>query len=677
MKLKKLSLLKNFWFNLRRRSFISRYAPRYLHQDLANLFFQSLWQSDLMSQQVQVSPRRVAADLPICLVVGEGQSGKSSLLTASRHILPQSNILNTDYLPMVGRSMPRFALTSQKLFIEIPQYFFVNESSKQIPYLEQLLLFWEKKDYLPRIQQIIVTLSLSTILSNTEESRARRDEFWLSMKLLLSRMAHPVQIYLVPTELDRLQGFAEFFSDLSVEERQHAFGFSLSSRTVLADQIRQQFFTLTKRLQRRMWWRTHADHVLSRRLLVAEFPKQFDQLCESLLHYIKPLLIACQENPRIHVKGCFFTSSAQQGGVYDLLFDPNSELRLAPSQQNLPMLVQHKEYFIRGFFQQIYSQVGHIYRNEEWNTHTSKSLWKKITLGLAGLLILTSLTIGGLWWFAWSRLSTALSERPIVAYKILDSNFVSHNLWQFVSYETTFLPKFLQEHIAQSASLRQMVDKHARYYLDQAWQKQVYNVYQKNVMGKYPIEADSKQEVSVDQFNALYAPTGALENFDRQYLQSAGVQMLFVHDQTLIDLYTHLNQLRQLLYPANQLQIAFSIYPDNLAPNVRSVTFMLSGTEIILHPHSLISKPFVWPNQQLNKESGYAIQYEQSLPQMRVYNGDWSWLKLLSDMHWQKDVQAGYILTDQNHQFSVGIDTNKITPQLPNLFATLVVPQNI
>src|SRR3990167_2446480 len=271
MKLKPLSFFSQLWLTWKKQNFIRRYSQRYLHEQLAKLFFEQLWQSDLAAHRLYVAPERVAADLPITLVLGEGQSGKSAVIAASHQILPQSSYLNSDYEPIAGRSMPRYYVTPQKFYLELPQYFLINESAKQIPYLEQLLLFWESAGYLGRVRQVVLTISLSKLLNVSEENAHCVEELWTSMILLLSKLNRSVQIYLVLTEMDRLQGFVEYFSDLSLEERQHPFGFSFQAGAALADQFHQQFYVLVKRLQRRTWWRCQSEHILSRRLLVADF----------------------------------------------------------------------------------------------------------------------------------------------------------------------------------------------------------------------------------------------------------------------------------------------------------------------------------------------------------------------------------------------------------------------
>lgn len=683
MKVKKLSFIKTLLLNLRKSRFIKHYAKRYLHKQLAEQFFEQLWQSAFAAERIYVSPKRIAADLPIALVVGAAQTGKTALLSASRQILPQSSSLNTDYQPIAGRPMPRHFLTAHKLFIELPQYFLINESAKQVPYLEQLLFFWQDAGYLSRIQQLVLTISLSNLLDDSSDAKAKREELLSSVSLLISRLAKPVQISLVVTEIDRLQGFVEFFADVGVEERQHPFGFALHAQGVLTDQIHQQFFMLHKRLQQRMWWRCRSEHVLAKRLLVAEFPKQLNKICTPLIEYLKPLQDAIKENPFAQVKACFFTSTMQRGNTFDLLFDFPNSISLQAEQNSLPMLLQNKEYFVRGFFQHLSAPVSYLYKPTKIEMPVAtgearKWLWPVVAGGLA-IIGLTVLFFAAVFAWSWNHLHTTLKQDHVLAYKILSSRYQQQNIHTLVTYDAPMLPASLQNVIAESETLQNWLEAGARAYLEQRWQVEVYQPYQKNIAGKYPVDTSAKAEMSLDQFNAFYAPNGILAKFDQTYLQNDAIQKLFVSDQNLINLYAKVKRLQQVVYAANPaLQLSFTIYPNTLADDVKAVTLMVSGKKMSLRRDGLIAGTFTWPNDQLDTESGFAIESAQALPQLQVFTGQWSWLRLFSIMHWQRaDSENDYIMTSPNNQFSVQVNSNLPVAELPSLLTNLTIPNTL
>jgi type VI protein secretion system component VasK len=678
MKLKKLSFLQKILLNFSKARFLKQNCSRYTHPHLAKLFFEQLWQMHFAAKQLYVSPRWVAADLPISLVLGEARSGKTHLLNASRHILPQASYLNSDYQPMAQRLMPRFLASPQRLYLELPQYLFVNESLKQIPYLDQLMRFLASSAALQKTRHVILTISVEDLLNQNVE---KLEEFWASTSLMLERLPKAVQLYVVITKTDLLQGFTEFFNDLSVEERQHAFGFMLDAKNNLQSQLQHQFAVLTQRLQRRMWWRAQSETLVYKRVLVAEFPKQFACLTDHLLQYLKPLMNLIKQNLQIQMKGCFFTSTKQEGQPLDVLVDDQAPLlAMQREASTLPMLLQHREYFVRGFFPHL--QTSSAMRDEAMAASTHQRKLKisshsyKYVLGVIAFIALAA---AGTWGYAWWRVSHALSSQKNLAYSVLSGHDFTQNLNQFVSYELSFLPHSLQIKVAQSDSVRTWIRSNAKAYLSEQWQKEVYSEYQKNIVGKYPINAQSSIDLPLTAFNAFYGPQGTLESFDRRYLQAPAVQALFVHDATLINLYANLKRLQQVLY---QNQVApswsFSAYLNDLGEGVRNVDLMVVGTKMSLRPHVVLAGTFSWPNQMPTQDSGYAIEYAQSLPKMQVFQGAWSWVKLFANLHWQRNGGSNdFTASSPNNEFSLIMNATQPIPELPALFAQLNIPQDL
>lgn len=678
MKLKKLSFLTRRLFELRKQRFMRRYCVRFTYPHLAKLFFEQLWQMLYATKELYVSPHRLAADLTMALVIGEARSGKTHLLNASRQILPQSSYLHSDYQPIATRNMPRFLASPQRLYWELPQYFFVNESAKQIPYLEQFMLFLQNSGSIKSIKQVIFTVGITQLFQQDPE---KLEEFWGSIAVMLERLARPLDVYIVVTELDLLQGFVEYFSDLSIEERQHAFGFLLDQQNSLMTQFQRQMLLLTQRLQRRMWWRAQSETIMFKRVFVAEFSKQFSELSEKLLAYLKPLLLIVEHQPGLQLSGCFFTSTKQEGQPLDLLIDDQTAILAAHREvSTLPMLVQHREYFVRGFFPHLQTNVLHTTKMSVRPSSEKKFIFPaEAIISFFAVLLLLIVVFVGLWGGAWWRLDHALSSEKVLAYTILSGRDIDQNLTQFVAYETPFIPQRLQKSIAQSSTLRTWVVDNTKAYLNAQWNKEVYAGYQKNIAGKYPIASEASQEVDLNTFNQFYGPEGTLNRFDRRYLQSAAVQALFVQDNALISLYENVKRLQQILYQNGvSPSWAFNAYLNNLGQDVHSVDVMMAGTKMNLRSNVLLAGTFTWPNAQPLQESGYAVEYGQRLPKMQVFQGNWSWLKFFSLLHWQRnDGSNDFMVSSVGGEFSLIVNAQQSVAELPAIFKSLAIPQNI
>ena len=414
---------------------------------------------------------------------------------------------------------------------------------------------------------------------------------------------------------------------------------------------------------------------------MADFSNQLNRLSEVLLHYLHPLFMAVQRDPTLQVRGCFFLSTTQHSNIFDLLFDHRMGLTLKPSEQKLPMLLQSKAYFVRGFFQNLGVATVRSYVAAEkpvlprrpfvWPRLTKT--WMRVVLAVG---ILLGVALMGIWFGAKQHIYSTLAKDPALAYHILTGNDVMQNLNAFISYEDRWLPKELQVSLAKDTAIHAAVEANAKTYLNQQWQEEVYQYYQQNIAGRFPLEVTAKQEITLNQFNAFYAPQGKLIDFDQRYLQPKAIQQLLVKDQALITLYQRLKRLHYLLYRNNVLGFSFMVYPNTFSADVKGVNVMVAGIKLNLLPNGLSAGTFAWPNTQGVQQSGFTIMYQQ-LPQETVlFSGEWSWLRFFNTLHWQiADSENDYIVSPHNAPFSLQLNAQQPLAEAITLFPQLSVPK--
>lgn len=681
MKLKKLSFFTRSIFLLRKRWFVFRYAKRYLYPELVAQFFNQLWSTAYAAKQLWVTPKSNAASLPITLVVGASGSGKSILLAASGQILPQSRYLNTDFQPVIGQSLPQYYLTHNQCYMELPEYFLVNDSAHQTSYLEQLLRFWQERGINKQIKKMVLTLRLSQLCTPDEQLRKKQKQFWSGLALLLMHLPG-MEIVCVVTEIDRLQGFGEFFSDLSIEERQHLFGFDLSSGPDFLAQFKQCALTIEKRLQRRMWWHCHNQTIFSKRLLAAEFPRQFAVFCHTLGNYLVPLRAILRKHSQGgKVIACCFTSALQQGDVSDLL-ETDQLLFSSTTESHALIVPQNRVYFVRGLFHKFLSRPfsPQSVKNKKSSGWFAYYFRKKFLLHLIGVMLATTFCFAGLVGWNIMHIRQVLQKQPVLAYKIIASEFTKQNLDAFIAYESWGLPVLIQNKLAESSHIKTLVRHTASVYLNQRWQIEVYQFYLTHLSGRAPLVSHATEESSLKDFNALYAPNGLLVHFKQNYLSNTAVQQLLQDDQALSQLYEYLIRLHTVLYPANQnnAALSFTLYANQLSPQVRDVRLLFAGKEVVLKNKVLTSVMLNWPNGQVTQNSGYTIQYKHQLPEMQRFTGLWSWIKLFNTLHWQKmDAANTYLVSNAADTFSIKLNALVALEESSQVVTHLALPEYI
>ena len=657
--------IKQAWF---KRRFLKKHVKNCLHPQLAQLFFGSLLNTHRVVQETRLKQRPLST-LPLCLIIGAAHSGKSSLLDNSGLTLYPVEGLNSHYQPMAARGMPQFHVSQHKVFVELPTYLFINESVKHVPYLQQLLDFFSYFGYLEKTREIIYTVSLDDLLQNNEAQRKQLDEFFASLTLLVSKISKPIFVHLAITKIDRLLGFNEFFDDLSFEERQLACGIVLTHTTV-QETFQKQFHHLVRRLTERLFWRCHSEHQLHRRLLVADFPQQFLQQ-ESLLYpYLARLADMQETTPQLRIKSMYWVSHVQQGQLIDLLRHQHVELMHTPVAHCLPLLLQRKAFFVRGFFQHLSANLldRHKLRSKVASSKKPrrKVSFPKITLSkkwwaLALIPVLIVLSYG-FYIHQLSKLPLAsLQQDPALAYTLISANNPHQALQAYIAHVAPQLSLARQQDLSQDPVLQKTLLDLAINYVNQAWQEKVVSFYNENLKAHYPIDSSAKPEVDLKKFTAFYGPTGLLHQFDTEYAEFLKTHHL--HENTATQqLLTASQTLHKNLFNAtSELALNFSLSPNDVSTNLRQLTLTLAGTSLIVKAHTITNKNFVWPNTLGLNQSGYVLQKRDApLPTGASYPGVWSWLKLMQQGHFsdishdeQGNFEANLILMEDGVQFSI------------------------
>lgn len=655
-----------------------------LHPRLLEQFIQSLFQSHryIVSHVVK---RQALSSLPLCLVIGETGVGKSQVLDNSGLHFYSSEAINSRYQPMASRTMPQFRHTAHKLFVELPTYLFINESNKHIPYFEQALAFFEHFGYLHRTREILYTISLEKLLSQDELVIKQRDEFFANLSVLLSKIPHTVHVHIALTMADRLLGFTEFFDDLSIEERQLAWGISLH-HSPLIDTFHRQFQHLAQRLTERLFWRCNGESQLKRRLLVANFPQQFIHTEASLSPLLQRFHELVEVLPTVKIRGLYWLSNLQQGHLIDLLNQQRIAWRDHHTSQNLPLLLQRKPFFVRGFFQHL--NIAHIQKTPGKPKVQAKSRpaattrrLSRLSLVIAGGLLIAAIAGGATYITYQQHLSQAiwlpLQRDPALAYTLLTANNPKQAMLAYLNHTAPNLSDSRQQSFIESQAIQTQLQQLADRYVQQAWQNEVLAYYQQHLAGRYPLDRQAKTDVDLKSFADFYGPQGVLDRFQSEYLHARS------NASPPPAFFERVQRLQHLLFNASKgMSVTFSLALDQLGPDIRQVNLNIAGIPLTLKAKAIVNGVFYWPNNADSQQSSYIIQKTHGALQSFNHTGPWSWLAILQQFHgehFNRDATGQYegswIL---NHdEVRLHISSPKDINALVNLFNALTPPESL
>jgi intracellular multiplication protein IcmF len=193
-------------------------------------------------------------------------------------------------------------------------------------------------------------------------------------------------------------------------------------------------------------------------------------------------------------------------------------------------------------------------------------------------------------------------------------------------------------------------------YLNSQWQQLVYSNYESKIANRYPVDANQKEDISLNDFDQFFAPQGVLNTFATQYLHpflnttNPQWQPKEVNGYVLpisADLINELiraNVISNMFFPNNAAnsKIEFSLQKISLDPIVANLQLNLGGTVLTDNQESESYTLFNWPQADaklsLNSIEGNHFELEET--------GTWAFFKMLQKVN---------VLVDSNDSSSLEI----------------------
>jgi type VI secretion system protein ImpL len=187
-----------------------------------------------------------------------------------------------------------------------------------------------------------------------------------------------------------------------------------------------------------------------------------------------------------------------------------------------------------------------------------------------------------------------------------------------------------------------ILTKSIRNEFNKAWISEVYNVCEKSINNKYPLNPKSVDFIQLTEFEAFFGPNGTIEKFKEKHLQD---QQLSSNVRNQFD---RANNIKMMFFPSKRpgLGVAFHlIAKDNLDPRI-SLSQLDFGNDSLEYKHGPeISKQFTWPDVGANSVRLVLTPASaETMPVELTENGPWAWFHML-DKADIKPATDGYDVT--------------------------------
>ena len=243
------------------------------------------------------------------------------------------------------------------------------------------------------INGIIIGISIAELLDAApDEIEWHANRIRRRVSELVDRLGVRFPVYLVFTKCDLVQGFINFFGDLSVREREQIWGCTLTEeqreegdpRSMFEHEFDQLYDALinarTERLRRSM--------KREERRKVYVFPLEFASAKENLALFVDQLFQPnpYQESPEF--RGFYFTSGTQEGAPIDRVIQSISEQFgfAAGTDGGAEPETETKSYFIKDLFTDVI--VPDQYMVEQTSKSARRGQFKRFGIGTAAAVLL-------------------------------------------------------------------------------------------------------------------------------------------------------------------------------------------------------------------------------------------------------------------------------------------------
>jgi type VI secretion system protein ImpL len=266
-------------------------------------------------------------DLPWYVIIGAPGSGKTTALLNSGLRFPLEQRVGKGALRGVGGTRNcDWWFTDEAVFLDTAGRYTTQDSdatSDSVGWAEFLALLRKYRARRP-LNGVIVTVSVQDLLMLDPAAREAHVEAARNRLAELNReLGIQLPVYAMVTKCDLVDGFAEYFEDLTAEARAQVWGITFPYDQTLANEsptvYPAEFDALMTRLNERVFDRLEEVRDIRRRAKVFAFPQQMAALRDSLTQWVSDVFSAREFDGRVLLRGVYFTSGTQEGTPIDRL----------------------------------------------------------------------------------------------------------------------------------------------------------------------------------------------------------------------------------------------------------------------------------------------------------------------------------------------------------------------
>jgi type VI secretion system protein ImpL len=341
-------------------------------------------------------------ELPWYVIIGAPGSGKTTALKYSGLKFPLEQRSGKGALRGVGGTRNcDWWFTEEAVLLDTAGRYTTQDSdaaADSAGWAEFLALLKKHRKRRP-LNGVLLAISAQDLMTQGQAGReahvaaARRRLNELNKELRIQ-----LPVYVLVTKCDLIAGFAEYFEDMSQQDRAQVLGVTFPKDVTLkgtaAEEFPAEFDAVVQRLNERVYARLEGEADGRRRASIFGFPQQIASMREGLAEFIGEVFESTRFDQRVLLRGVYFTSGTQEGTPIDRLLGALSR-RFSVAAEAVALGARGKAYFIERLMKDVIlaeSGLAGVSRRLEIQTAVAQFglYFGMLALGAIGLLLLTN-----------------------------------------------------------------------------------------------------------------------------------------------------------------------------------------------------------------------------------------------------------------------------------------------
>lgn len=359
--------------------------------------------------------------LPWYIMIGPPGAGKTNIINNSGLDFPLKDKLGTDLVHGVGGTRNcDWWFTNKAVIIDTAgRYTTQNSHALHDAKAWQGFLGLLRK-YRPKrpINGVVISMGISELMNQTKTERnLHARAIKQRLQELQSQLGMTFPVYVILSKVDLIEGFREFFCELSDEECEQVWGvtFELDANSDnQMDAFNKEFHALISNLTTLLNRRLINEHDLTNRSKIFEFPKQLRVLQNVGYSFLKEIFTPNAYESLPIFRGVYLTSSTQEGVPSNLL---NEQSTVKKDYIN-----QTRSFFIKRLLEKVIFPEQNLASTNKH--HEKQNKWLRISCLAVTSVVLLGLSISWYVSFSWNNELIGKTDNALSEYQALDQNTV-------------------------------------------------------------------------------------------------------------------------------------------------------------------------------------------------------------------------------------------------------------